>query len=338
MHKPLGAQSTAAAARRILGPLARARAVDGSGRPQGFTTLGLGFFVAELPAWLPGSWRQALLRRAQRRWGSLRFVQKQFSVAQEETVLRCLYLACPNPPVPSALPVPLVLGVSPGDGCGRVLLEDVAGIGSRVLETPAQAAGLAEQIVRLEAYLTQAEAKTGQVLPRHQVLVNPRRLRLLIRRTDDPSVKKSELLQRVRVLGRALAQGPTRLSHNDIGPGNMAVQTDPQLGFSIRFIDFGSVSHNVLGADLHHYAAWGLDSTEQQAFYERLSDRYAALLNQPLPLVRAGAYAYALERSLMRWWRRRERQRLTMRARAYLRRIEALLVRSEAELGRVPQG
>lgn len=337
-RRPLGAQSTAAAARRLLGPLARVRVSDGTGRIRGLTSLEMGFFVAELPHWLPCHWRQFLLARAERRWGSLGFVQKQFSVEQEETVLRCLFLASTNPSASLPLPVPRVLGVSPGDGCGRVLLEDLPGIGGKVLATPAEAAGLAEQIVRLEVYLAQAEEKTGLALYRHRVLANPRRLRLLIRRTEDPGVEKIELMQRVRFLGQTLANSPTRLSHNDIGPGNMAVQKDSQLGLIIRFIDFGSVSHNVLGADLHHYAAWGLDSVEQQAFFECLSDRYAVLLNQPLALVRAGAYAYALERSLMRWWRRKERHQFPARALAFLSRIEALLLRAEAEIGRALQG
>lgn len=338
MRRGLGAQSAPAAARRLLGPLARVKPVDGSARLQGFTSLQTEFFAAELPLWLPRRWRDHLQARAERRWGTLNFVQKRFSVEQEAAVLRCLYLAAPRAPGPARLPVPLVLGVRSGDGCGQVLLEDLPGVGGQGLTTPAEADALAEQIVRLEDHLAQAEDRTGIPLQRHRVLANPRRLRGLIRRAEDPTLDGSTLMERVRRLARNLETAPSRLSHNDIGPGNMAVGRDPGRGLTIRFIDFGSVTHNVLGADLHHYAAWGLDSAEQAAFFDRLSSRYAELVHQPLPLVRAGAYAYALERSVMRWWRRQERRRLPGRARSFLTRIALLLRLAEAEIAQVPLG
>ena len=340
--RSLGAQSSAAAAKRLLGPLAVAKIVDGSARPQGLTSLDMGFFVADLPLWIPRSWRHGLCARAERRWGSLRFVQKRFSVSQEADVLRCLYLAFTRTSRLSSRPVPLVLGLSQGDESGQVLMEDLPGIGALELTAPAEAAVLAEHIFRLETCLAEAEDCSGIALERHRILANLRRLRILMRRTEDPSYDRLGLIRRVNALAKALEGYPTLLNHNDIGPGNMAVrkisesesESESESGseLEIRFIDFGSVNHNVIGADLHHYAAWGLDSSERYLFFEHLSSRYAQLISQSVARLRAGAYAYALERSMMRWWRRKERQQFPARARAFLLRIEILLERAEAEM------
>ena len=43
--RALGAQSSAVALRRLLGPLALVKVVDGSERPQGFTSLDMGFLL-----------------------------------------------------------------------------------------------------------------------------------------------------------------------------------------------------------------------------------------------------------------------------------------------------
>ena len=330
--RALGAQSSAAAARRLLGPLALVKVVDGSERPQGFTSLDMVFFVAELPQWLPRFWRDGLLARAESCWGSLRFVQKRFGVDGEALVLRCLFLASPRPPRSLRLPVPLIFGLTAGDKNCQVLMEDLPNVGKLELSTPGEAIVLAEHIIRLESYLAEAEDRAAIPLSRHRVLASTRRLRKLIRRTNDSSFDCSGLIMRVQALASWLEGAPMVLCHNDIGPGNMAGDNVLGPDSEIRFIDFGSVSHNVIGADLHHYAAWGLDSIEQQTFFEHLSTRYAELASQPVSLVRAGAYAYGLERSVMRWWRRKERRQFPARARAFLVKIQILLSRAEAEM------
>lgn len=335
----IGAQSAAAAARQLLGPFAKACLVDGGGRQQGFTTTQIEYFQAELPSWFPTVWRQMLEDRVIRRWGGVGFVCKRFTVGQEALVLRCLCLrSLSRFRSPASWPVPRVLGLRTEVAGGWALLEDVPRVGESHLTTTAEARLLAEQIVVLQRFLAEAERDAQVHLARHELLINPFRLRRLCRKADDPELDISGLMGRVVVLRDRLLRAPICLSHNDIGPGNMAIQKESVSSPSIRFIDFGTTAYNVVGADLHHYAVWALESQDGSAFFEALARSYAALIGQSEGVVRAGAQAYALERLVMRWWRRKDRRRFPARARAFLAQIVPLLAGAEADLARASQG
>jgi len=253
-------------------------------------------------------------------------------------VLRCLLLKTHTAGMEERWPVPRVLGLQTTASTGWALLEDVPGIGAYVPSTVADARLLAQEIVALQAWLAQAEQAAGITLDCHPLLANLARLRKLCRKADDPGLNRAELLTRVHTLRERLGALPLCLSHNDIGPGNMAIQQVADLPHAIRFIDFGTTAHNVVGADLHHYAAWAHDSPRQARFFDALAHHYATLIQQPEPLVRAGAQAYALERLVMRWWRRKERRCLQARTRLFLARIQLLLQSAEANLAQAPQG
>lgn len=331
--RPLGAQSAPAAARRLLGPLARAQVLDAAGRQQGLTSV-VEFYGAVLPAWLPAFWQGRATARGLRQWGTLGFIRKQFTAGEEELILRILFLGAAPRQASSLPPVPLLLGLGPG----WVFMEDLQGSGGRFNATDLAPGCLAAAMVRLQAYLAQAELRSGLAMPAHQVLRNPRRLRGLIRRTSGEQPNQSPLLHRVHRLAAALQEFPQQPSHNDIGPGNMAAFQATGAECDIRFIDFGSARRNVIGADLHHYAVWGLNSPEQGHFFDALACRFAELGGHPLAVVRAGAYGYAIERTVMRWWRRKERRSIPARTHGYRERLEELLRRAEAELVQALQG
>jgi len=332
--RALGARSCQAAAWRLLGPLARVQRLDGDGRRQGQTSL-VEFYGAHLPAWLPAAYRDRANGRALEQWGSTRFIRKNFTVDQEHLILRSLFLGafpCRGGAPP---PVPRLLGL----GAGWALMEDLSGSGGRFQAADVSPLDLAEAVSGLQAYLAKAESRSGLVMPRHQLLSNLGRLRALVRRTSADKPSRWLMRERALQLAERFNRLPQRLSHNDIGPGNMAVYSSSALApCHIRFIDFGSVRHNVIGADLHHYAVWGLDSPVQQRFFDQLVCRYAELERVPLADVRAGAYGYAIERTVMRWWRWKDRRKIHARTLGYRTRLQHLLRRAEFELGLAPQG
>jgi hypothetical protein len=331
--RALGACSSQAAARRLLGPLARVQRLDGEGRRQGQTSL-VEFYGAHLPAWLPAPYRDRAVGRALELWGSIRFIRKTFTVGQEHLILRSLFAGSFPSRAGAPPPVPRLLGL----GAGWVLMEDLSGSGGCFQAADVSPLDLAEAVSGLQAYLAEAESRSGLAMPRHQVLRNLSRLRALVRRTSVEKPSRWLMRERAQRLVEHLHRLPQRLSHNDIGPGNLAVYPSASAACRIRFIDFGSVHHNVIGADLHHYAVWGLDSPGQQQFFDQLACRYAELECVSLAAVRAGAYGYAIERTVMRWWRRTERRKIHARTLGYRTRLEHLLQRAEVELGLAPQG
>ncbi len=331
--RALGARSCQAAAWRLLGPLARVQRLDADGRRQGQTSL-VQFYGAHLPGWLPAAYRDRAVGRALEQWGSTRFIRKNFTVGQEHLILRNLFLGSFPSRAGAPPPVPRLLGL----GAGWALMEDLSGSGGRFQAAEISPFDLAEAVSGLQAYLAEAESRSGLAMPRHQVLRNLSRLRALVRRTSADKPSRWLIRDRALQLVERLHRLPQRLSHNDIGPGNMALYPAAPAACRIRFIDFGSVYHNVIGADLHHYAVWGLDSPGQQQFFDQLACRYAELEHVPLADVRAGAYGYAIERTVMRWWRWKDRRTIHARTLGYRTRLEQLLRRAEAELGLALQG
>ena len=92
---------------------------------------------------------------------------------------------------------------------------------------------------------------------------------------------------------------PTAHCHNDVGYTNMGF-TDAGLRPVIRFIDFGSVGRNVLGAELHHFASFSFRTATEQALFAALVQELAERAGLERRAVRFAAYHYAMRRALQR--------------------------------------
>lgn len=321
----MGAQSTKDAARALLGPLATAVKQDALNRQNGITNIEVSFYCASLPRWLPALWRSKLIENAVERHGNIGFVKKVFSGPFEAAILQAFFKYQATQQASQILPVARVLGVCSGPLAFTAYLEDLPSSGRYKLTSNREAVLLAKSIAQLQAYLAWSEAFSGLSIPGHSILASSRRLQDLIRSAVDINFDAASFLERIHNLRGRLAALPQLLSHNDIGPGNMSVCRSLDKGQYIRFIDFGSVRRNALGADLHHYAAYALKSKRKKNFFCTLVFNYAEAVSQPTRDVLLGAYGYSIERMIMRWWRKAELRASQPRARAYLSNVVALL-------------
>lgn len=119
---------------------------------------------------------------------------------------------------------------------------------------------------------------------------------------DDPELKPvRDKIVAYTDFRKDLADGRILLCHNDVWTTNVGA---PIGSHGSRFIDIGRVSMNFLGADLFHFRRYFVKDLQ---LWERIVQQYSEAFGEDPETVKTGTLAYAVERSLESYMRRRRR-------------------------------
>ena len=120
------------------------------------------------------------------------------------------------------------------------------------------------------------------------------------------------------------------ICHNDIYWSNFAFDINPLCqSINIKFIDFGMIGQNYVGADLHHFAVDSIFHEKRKYFFESLVKEYAEISGFPEEIIAASAFYYAAHRQAMRFIKTEKKEEA-------FERLCALLMSAQVALGAAP--
>lgn len=205
-----------------------------------------------------------------------------------------------------SLPTPQIFATFQSGDRHVIYQEFMSGIGllpSRDKEGPAEVEpALAAAIAHFNRGAHELLASRPSMPPRAQIL---RRRAQSLLRSHAGIFTAREIYGCFAGIFKELTAWPLIMSHNDIHLGNISIENPLADNEEICLIDFGQLEWNYIGAELHHFAVLSCEDREissglSQGFFQRLSAAYGSQLQIPLPIVQAGAYAYAAHRTCLR--------------------------------------
>ena len=120
------------------------------------------------------------------------------------------------------------------------------------------------------------------------------------------------------------------ICHNDVYWSNFAFNNNPSgQNINIKFIDFGMIGQNYVGADLHHFAVDSIYHEKRKSFFEFLVRSYAKISGFPEEIIAASAFYYAAHRQAMRFIKTEKKEEA-------FERLCALLMSAQVALGAAP--
>ncbi len=192
--------------------------------------------------------------------------------------------------------LPRLLAMVEQEDRTHLFMEHISGVGER--REPDRSVALT--VVR--ALLRMSDDLGGlQVAP--APTIQARMVEALCGAPDEPGLAAlrdavPELCARYRAL-------PQAICHDDVWWPNMAVRPEPK-GLACRFIDFGRLSRNAVGADLQCFARMSLKDEGAGVMLEHLVHGFAAETGVPKRDIRFAGALHAAFRSLKRMQRLRK--------------------------------